>query len=37
VHVCVSLPPELSVAEVIGFVKSKSAIQIHTGSFGPGY
>jgi putative transposase len=29
VHVCVSIPPKLSVAEVIGFVKGKSAIQIH--------
>ena len=29
VHVCVSIPPKTSVAEVIGFVKGKSAIQIH--------
>lgn len=29
VHVCVSVPPKLSIAEVVGFVKGKSAIQIH--------
>ena len=29
VHVCVSIPPKLSVAEVVGFVKGKSAIRIH--------
>jgi putative transposase len=29
VHVCVSVPPKLSIAEVIGYVKGKSAIQIH--------
>jgi putative transposase len=29
VHVCVSIPPKLSVSEVVGFVKGKSAIQIH--------
>ncbi|MBK7889776.1 MAG: IS200/IS605 family transposase [Bdellovibrionales bacterium] len=29
VHVCVSVPPKLSISEVIGFVKGKSAIQIH--------
>lgn len=29
VHVCVCIPPKLSVSEVIGYVKGKSAIQIH--------
>lgn len=29
VHICVSIPPKLSVAEVVGFVKGKSAIKIH--------
>lgn len=29
VHICVGIPPKLSVAEVVGFVKGKSAIQIH--------
>ena len=29
VHVCVSVPPKHSLAQVIGFVKGKSAIQIH--------
>lgn len=29
VHVFVSIPPKLSVAEVVGYVKGKSAIQIH--------
>ena len=29
VHVCVSIPPKLSVAEVVGFIKGKSAIQLH--------
>ena len=29
VHVCVSVPPKLSIAEVVGFVKGKSAIQFH--------
>ena len=34
VHVCVSIPPKLSIAEVIGFVKGKSAIQIHRNYLG---
>lgn len=29
VHICVSIPPKFSVAEVVGHVKGKSAIQLH--------
>ena len=29
VHICVQIPPKHSVASVLGFVKGKSAIQIH--------
>ena len=29
IHVCVSLPPKHSVSQVMGYVKGKSAIQIH--------
>jgi putative transposase len=29
VHVCVSIPPKWSVSHVLGYVKGKSAIQIH--------
>lgn len=29
IHVCVSIPPKFSIADVVGFVKGKSAIQIH--------
>ncbi len=28
VHMCVSIPPKYAVAQVIGFLKGKSAIQI---------
>ena len=34
VHVCVSIPPKHSVSSVLGFVKGKSAIQIHRQYFG---
>src|SRR5690606_24627041 len=29
IHVCLSIPPKVSVAGVIGFVKGKSTISIH--------
>ena len=29
VHVCLSIPPKFSVANTVGFLKGKSAIQIH--------
>ena len=29
VHLCLSIPPKFSVANAIGFLKGKSAIQIH--------
>ncbi len=29
VHLCLSIPPKYSVANTVGFVKGKSAIQIH--------
>ena len=29
VHLCPSIPPELSVAHVVGFVKGKSAVRVH--------
>ena len=29
VHMCLSIPPKLSVAFLIGFLKGKSAIRIH--------
>ena len=29
VHLCLSIPPKMSVAFVIGFLKGKSAVQIH--------
>ena len=34
VHVCVSIPPKHSVSSILGFVKGKSAIQIHRQYFG---
>jgi len=29
IHMCLSIPPKLSVAHVIGFLKGKSAVRIH--------
>jgi putative transposase len=29
VHLCLSIPPEYSVAHTVGFLKGKSAVQIH--------
>jgi putative transposase len=29
VHMCLSIPPKFSVANTVGFLKGKSAIQIH--------
>jgi putative transposase len=29
IHMCVSIPPKLSVAFAIGFIKGKSAVRIH--------
>jgi len=29
IHMCLSVPPKLSVAFVIGFIKGKSAVRIH--------
>ena len=29
IHVCVSVPPKHSISQVLGYVKGKSAIQIH--------
>ena len=29
VHLCLSIPPKYSVAHTIGFLKGKSAVQIH--------
>ena len=29
VHLCLSIPPKYSVAHAIGFLKGKSAVQIH--------
>ncbi len=29
VHLCLSIPPKFSVANTVGFLKGKSAIQIH--------
>ena len=34
VHVCVSISPKHSVSSILGFVKGKSAIQIHRQYFG---
>lgn len=36
VHVCVSIPPKLSVADVVSFIKGKSAFQLHRQFFGSG-
>ena len=29
VHICVSIPPKLSVSEFVGYLKGKSALMIH--------
>jgi putative transposase len=29
IHLCLSIPPKLSVAHTIGFLKGKSAVRIH--------
>ena len=29
IHLCVSIPPKFSISHVVGYVKGKSAIQIH--------
>ncbi|MCP4158110.1 MAG: hypothetical protein GY757_60970 [bacterium] len=29
IHLCLSIPPELSVSHTIGFLKGKSAVKIH--------
>jgi putative transposase len=29
IHVCLSVPPKFSIAQTIGFLKGKSAVQIH--------
>ena len=34
VHMCVSIPPKYSVAQVVGFIKGKSAVRIHRGALG---
>src|ERR1700761_1139924 len=34
VHICVSIPPKHSISSLLGFVKGKSAIQIHRQYFG---
>jgi putative transposase len=34
VHMCVSIPPTFSVAQVVGFIKGKSAVRIHRGALG---
>jgi len=30
IHICISIPPEYSVANAIGFLKGKSAIGLHS-------
>ena len=29
IHICVSIPPKLSVSEFVGYLKGKSALMIH--------
>ena len=29
IHMCLSVPPKFSIAQTIGFLKGKSAVQIH--------
>lgn len=33
IHLCVSIPPKHSISSILGFVKGKSAIQIHRKFF----
>ena len=34
IHLCLSIPPKYSVAQLIGFLKGKSAVRIHRGLLG---
>ena len=34
IHMCISVPPKFSIAHTVGFLKGKSAIQIHRDYFG---